>query len=98
MSILFIDTVPLERKATDVLKVTEDTLKTYIRDASKYSGSRIIKEGKVTAQKLADKAILQVEKNADKLTDAMKEYAKKYNVEIVDNIDDAMKAVEKILF
>ncbi|MDO7135916.1 polymorphic toxin-type HINT domain-containing protein [Algibacter lectus] len=87
-----IDGVGLERKATDVLRVSEKTVKAYIRDASKYAKA-VTKSG----EKLADKVILQVEKNADKISKEVAEYAKKYNVKIVDNLDDVMKQVEKIL-
>ncbi len=82
-----IDGVGLERKATDVLKVTEETLKSYIRDAGKYSKA-IIEE---TGDELAETVYLQVEKNADKISDAIKQYAKERKVEIIDDITQIFK-------
>lgn len=82
-----IDGVGFERKATDILKIGEDTLKGYIRDASKYSKS-IIEE---TGEELAEKVYLQVEKKADKISETIKQYAIDKKVEIIDDITAIFK-------
>ena len=60
---------------------------TYIRDASKYSKAIIEETGEV----LAEKVYLQVEKNADKISETIKQYAIDKKVEIIDDITAIFK-------
>jgi hypothetical protein len=82
-----IDGVGFERKATDILKIGEDTLKGYIRDTSKYSKAIIEETGEV----LAEKVYLQVEKNAGKISETIKQYTIDKKVEIIDDITAIFK-------
>ena len=73
----------IERKATDLSKVTEKTAKSYIDDAAKY-GESVVKE---TGQKVdADKIILHVEKIGDDVSEEVFKHAEKRKVEIVEDI------------
>ncbi|MBD8082516.1 hypothetical protein [Chryseobacterium caseinilyticum] len=49
----------IERKASDLTKVTDKTIKSYIDDAAKYNGKVMTESGKVVK---SDKVILHVEK------------------------------------
>ncbi|KQS92069.1 polymorphic toxin-type HINT domain-containing protein [Chryseobacterium sp. Leaf394] len=70
----------IERKATDLSKVTTQTAKSYINDAAKYVGSKSKELGK-----LSEKAILHVE-NAQGVSKEVLDYAKKKGVQIIDDI------------
>ena len=69
----------IERKATDLAKVTDNTAKSYIRDASKYKNALL--EGKP----LKEKVYLQVE-NMKGVSQNVLDYAKEMKVEIIDDI------------
>ena len=73
------DTAIIERKATDLAKVTDNTAKSYIDDAAKYKGADM--GGKV----LTEKVYLQVE-NAKGVSQKVLDHATKKGVEIIDDI------------
>ncbi|PIT10776.1 hypothetical protein BGI40_03860 [Snodgrassella communis] len=69
----------IERKATDLAKVTEKTAISYIRDAEKYA------KAKLNGAELSEKIYLQVE-NMKGVSQKVLDYAKKKNVTIIDDI------------
>ncbi|MCT2409411.1 polymorphic toxin-type HINT domain-containing protein [Chryseobacterium antibioticum] len=74
----------IERKASDLTKITDKTIKSYIDDAAKYNGKAMTKTGEVI-HSAGDKVILHVEKVGNLSKDVL-DHATKKGVEIVDNI------------
>jgi len=70
----------IERKATDLAKVTEQTAKNYINDAAKYKDA-VMKNG----EKLKEKVYLQVE-NMKGVSQNVLDHAVDKGVEIIDDI------------
>jgi hypothetical protein len=69
----------IERKATDLAKVTDKTAKSYIDDAAKYKGADL------GGKELTEKVYLQVE-NMKGASQKVLDYASKKGVEIIDDI------------
>lgn len=70
----------IERKATDLAKISEKTAKSYIDDAAKYAGAKSEELGK-----LSEKVYLHVENKAGVSKEVLDHAAKK-GVEIIDDI------------
>ena len=69
----------IERKATDLAKVTENTAKSYVDNAAKY------KNAKLNGKPLKEKVFLQVE-NMKGVSQNVLDHATKKGVEIIDDI------------
>ena len=69
----------IERKATDLAKVTEKTAKSYVDNAAKY------KEAKLGGKELEEQVFLQVE-NMKGASQKVLDYAKEKGIEIIDDI------------
>ncbi|WP_454045902.1 polymorphic toxin-type HINT domain-containing protein [Chryseobacterium sp. Marseille-Q8038] len=74
----------IERKASDLSKISDKTIKSYIDDAAKYNGKPMTQTGQVI-NSAGDKVILHVEKVGN-LSKEVLEHARKKGVEIVDNL------------
>jgi len=78
----FIDCIGMiERKATDLSKVTVQTGKNYVNDAVKYVNATV----KETGEELEERVILQVE-NMKGVSQEVLDHAAKKGVEIIDDI------------
>ena len=71
----------IERKATDLSKVTVQTGKNYVNDAAKYVNATV----KETGEELGERVILQVE-NMKGVSQEVLDHATKKGVEIIDDI------------
>ncbi|KDN11408.1 hypothetical protein [Snodgrassella communis] len=69
----------IERKATDLAKVTEKTAKSYIDNAAKYANAEL------NGAELSEKIYLQVE-NMKGVSQKVLDYAESKNVSIIDDI------------
>lgn len=76
----------IERKATDLAKVTTQTAKNYVNDAAKYINATI----KETGEELGEKVFLQVE-NMQGVSQEVIDYAAKKGVKIIDDITTIFK-------
>jgi hypothetical protein len=76
----------IERKASDLTRVQESTIKGYIDDAAKYNGSMTIEGAALNV----DKVILHVERKGE-LSEEVLKYASNKGVEIIDDISTIIK-------
>ena len=77
----------IERKATDLAKVTTQTAKNYVNDAAKYADA-IVEE---TGEKLGSKVYLQVENMKGVSDDFIKWAKEEKGVEIIEDITKIFK-------